>query len=105
MGPLPPAVSRLAKQYGVNKGRFFVHTANIVFYAALNTRRLDLATRKAINYAIDRPALIRQAGAYAGTATDQILPPTLPGYPRREALPAERAGHRHREKAHGRQEC
>ena len=81
LGPLPPqAVSGLAKQYGVNKGRFFVHTGNIVFYAALNTRRLDLATRRAINYAIDRPALIRQAGAYAGTATDQILPPTLPGY-------------------------
>ena len=81
LGGLPPAsVSGLAKEYGVNKDRFFVHPANIVYYAALNTRRLDLATRKAINYAIDRPALIRQAGALTGEPTDQILPPTLNGY-------------------------
>lgn len=81
LGGLPPtAVSGLAKQYGINKTRFFVHTANIVFYGALNTRRLDLATRKAINYAVDRPAYTRQAGALAGDPTDQILPPTLAGF-------------------------
>ena len=81
LGPLPPeSVSGLAKQYGINKGQFWVHTANIVYYAALNTRRLDLAARKAINFAIDRPALARQAGALAGEPTDQILPPTLNGF-------------------------
>jgi peptide/nickel transport system substrate-binding protein len=81
LGPLPPAsISGLAQQYGVNKSQFFVHPANIVYYAALNTRRLDLDTRKAINYAVDRPALARQAGALAGTPTNQILPPTVRGY-------------------------
>ncbi|HEY7605031.1 MAG TPA: ABC transporter substrate-binding protein, partial [Gaiellaceae bacterium] len=81
LGPLPPAsISGLAQQFGVNKSQFFVHPANVVYYAALNMRRLDLDTRKAINYAIDRPALARQAGALAGSPTAQILPPTLRGY-------------------------
>src|SRR4051812_35899857 len=85
LGGLPPSsISGLAKQYGINKDRFYVHPGNIVYYAALNMRRLDLATRKAINYAIDRPALARQAGALAGEPTDQILPPTLNGF--RDAL-------------------
>jgi len=85
LGGLPPAsISSLQKEFGVNKERFFVHTAPVVYYAALNMRRLDLATRKAINYAIDRRALARQAGALAGTPTDQILPPTINGY--RDAL-------------------
>jgi peptide/nickel transport system substrate-binding protein len=81
LGPLPPAsISGLAQQYGINKSQFFVHPANIVYYAALNMRRLDLDTRKAINYAIDRPGLARQAGALAGRPTDQILPPVLRGF-------------------------
>jgi ABC-type transport system substrate-binding protein len=88
LGPLPPAsISGLAQQYGVNKSQFFVHPANIVYYAALNTRRLDLDTRKAINYAIDRPALARQAGALAGTPTNQILPPTVRGYKKLDLYP------------------
>ena len=88
LGPLPPAsISGLAQQYGVNKSQFFVHPANIVYYAALNTRRLDLDTRKAINYAIDRPGLARQAGALAGTPTDQILPPILRGYKKLDLYP------------------
>ena len=75
------AAARLSKQYGVNKDRFFVHASNAVNYLAINTRRVpDVTIRKAINFAIDRPAIIRQAGLYAGLATDQILPPTLRGY-------------------------
>ena len=33
LGAAPAARSRARKQFGVNKSRFFVHTANIVFYA------------------------------------------------------------------------
>jgi peptide/nickel transport system substrate-binding protein len=88
LGPLPPAsISGLAQQYGVNKSQFFVHPANFIYYGALNTRRLDVDTRKAINYAIDRPALARQAGALAGAPTDQILPPTLRGYKKLDLYP------------------
>ena len=88
LGPLPPAaISGLAQQYGVNKSQFFVHPANTIYYAALNMRRLDLDTRKAINYAIDRPGLARQAGALAGTPTNQILPPTLRGHEKLDLYP------------------
>jgi ABC-type transport system substrate-binding protein len=35
---------------------------------------------KAINYAIDRHAMLAQSGYLAGTATDQILPPGISGF-------------------------
>jgi peptide/nickel transport system substrate-binding protein len=73
--------AQLSGQFGVNKGRFFVHTQNAINYLAINTRRVkDVAIRKAINFAVDRPAIIRQAGVLAGQPTDQILPPTLRGF-------------------------
>jgi peptide/nickel transport system substrate-binding protein len=40
----------------------------------------NLALRKAVNWAIDRPAQVRLLGAYAGKRTDQILVPGVPGY-------------------------
>ena len=36
--------------------------------------------RKAVNYAVDRPALVRVRGFLAGHRDDQILPPGLAGY-------------------------
>jgi ABC-type transport system substrate-binding protein len=75
------AAAQLSQQYGVNKGRFFVHTLNAVNYVAINMRRVkDVSIRKAINVAIDRPAIVRQAGVLAGQPTDQILPPTVRGF-------------------------
>ncbi|HWQ01601.1 MAG TPA: ABC transporter substrate-binding protein [Gaiellaceae bacterium] len=83
-----PASSQLAKQYGINKSRFFVHDSNAINYIAINTRRVsDLSMRRAINYAIDRPAMVRQAGVLAGEPTDQFLPPTLRGYRNADIYP------------------
>jgi peptide/nickel transport system substrate-binding protein len=39
-----------------------------------------LRTRKAVNYVVNRPASLAARGAFAGTPTDQILPPTMPGF-------------------------
>ena len=36
--------------------------------------------RQAVNFAVDRKALTRERGPLAGTATDQYLPPALPGF-------------------------
>jgi ABC-type transport system substrate-binding protein len=81
---LPPASQAdLAKRYGVNKGRYFVHPGLNVIYVALNTSRglfKDAKLRKAVNYGLDRRAVIRQGGFLAGSATDQILPPTMRGF-------------------------
>ena len=77
------SASNLAKQYGVNKGRFFVGPTSCVNYMGMNTARApfnNVNLRKAVNYAIDRPAQVRLLGAYAGKRTNQILVPGIPGY-------------------------
>ncbi|HVC87446.1 MAG TPA: ABC transporter substrate-binding protein [Gaiellaceae bacterium] len=84
LGGIPPtAASNLATTYGINKGRFFVGPTSCVLYMAMNNARPpfdNVALRKAVNWAIDRPAQVRLLGAYAGKRTDQILVPGIPGY-------------------------
>ena len=85
-GVPPTAHADLAQQFGVRKdgnGRYFVNPYMGVGYVALNTSRAPfnrVNVRKAANYAIDRPALVRVSGKFYGKRTDQILPPSLQGY-------------------------
>jgi ABC-type oligopeptide transport system substrate-binding subunit len=80
----PSAWAEVAQKYGVNKSQFYVKPQLAVSYLAFNTTRPifrnNAGLRKAINYAIDRPALLRQSGFLAGKRTDQILPPGLAGF-------------------------
>jgi peptide/nickel transport system substrate-binding protein len=85
LGNIPPAASsQLSEQYGINKGRFFIRKQLVFWYLALNTQsnlfRNNAKLRQAVNYAIDRPQMVRQYGFLAGGRTDQILPPGMPGY-------------------------
>jgi len=85
MGGLPPtAHQELFNAYGVNKSRYFVNPGVNVFYAALNTSAgrpfANVNLRKAVNYAVDRPAWLRVGGLLAGKRTDQILPPSIRGF-------------------------
>jgi peptide/nickel transport system substrate-binding protein len=78
----PAAASQLAAKYGINKSRFFVHPTPETDYLALNTTRpafTSVSTRKAVNYAIDRSALLRAFGFAGGKTTTAILPPSLAG--------------------------
>jgi ABC-type oligopeptide transport system substrate-binding subunit len=78
----PSAAAQLAKQYGVNKSRFFVHPTPETDYVALNTSRPtfgSVAVRKGVNYGIDRPALLRVRGFLGGKRTTEILPESLTG--------------------------
>jgi peptide/nickel transport system substrate-binding protein len=84
-GPPPTEYAGLGATYGVNKagGRFFVGNLTCVSYLALNTSRAPfstLNTRKGFEWGVDRPALLRLSGKYAGKRTDQILVPGIPGY-------------------------
>ena len=85
-GVPPTAHADLAQQYGVKKGgagRYFVNSYMGVGYVALNTSRAPFSRvniRKAANFAIDRPAMVRVSGKFYGKRTDQILPPSLQGY-------------------------
>jgi ABC-type transport system substrate-binding protein len=84
MGGVPPtAHQELFNKYGVNKSRYFVNPGVNVFYVALNTSRpafQSVKVRQAVNYAIDRPAMLRVGGLLAGKRTDQILPPSMRGF-------------------------
>jgi ABC-type transport system substrate-binding protein len=84
MGGVPPtAHQELFNRYGVNKSRYFVNPGVNVFYVALNTSRpafQSVKVRQAVNYAIDRPAMLRVGGLLAGKRTDQILPPSMRGF-------------------------
>ena len=86
-GGIPPAsYSEAAQKYGINKGQFWVQPQLGVSYIAMNHDRplfkgaKGTALAKAINYAIDRKAMLAQGGYLAGKRTDQILPPGMAGF-------------------------
>ena len=81
--PPPTANASLAQQYGVNKSRFFVGGTSCVLYFALNTTRAPFNTlkaRQAVNWALDRPAIVRLFGFLGAKRSDQVLVPGVPGY-------------------------
>ena len=86
-GGIPPAsYAEAAQKYGINKGQFWVKPQIGVSYYAFNHDRPlfkganGIALAKAVNYAIDRKALLAQGGYLAGKRTDQILPPGMAGF-------------------------
>ena len=82
----PSAYSEAASKYGINRGQFWVKPQLGVQYLALNHDRpifqgaKGTALAKAINYAVDRNAMLAQGGYLAGKRTDQILPPGIAGF-------------------------
>jgi ABC-type oligopeptide transport system substrate-binding subunit len=83
---IPPAeYAEIAAKYGINRkdGQFFVNSALGVWYFAFNHDRPafkgpgQIPLAKAINWAIDRHALVQAAGYLGGRRTDQILPEAL----------------------------
>jgi peptide/nickel transport system substrate-binding protein len=91
-GPVPPvAHGELALLYGpaspaaaAGKQRWFAHPSATFRYLALNHDRPlfggNVNLKKAVNYAIDRQAMLEQRGSWAGQVTDQYLPPSVPGF-------------------------
>jgi ABC-type transport system substrate-binding protein len=95
---LPPAANgELGDEFGPESDaaeeglqQYFVNPALTINYLGLNTSRDlfgDVATRQAVNHAIDRTSILRQSGAYAGTPTDQYLPPLIEGYTDEDIYP------------------
>jgi ABC-type transport system substrate-binding protein len=84
-GGIPPAAyASVAEKYGINKGRLFVRPILGIQYFAMNTQqplfKNNLPLRRAVNYAIDRHAMLIQGGYLSGKRTDQIIPPGLDGF-------------------------
>ena len=95
--------ANLWNQYGptsklgkTGKQQFFVNPLLGVSYLAMNTSRgvflNNTKLRQAVNFAVDRPNVLRQSGAYAGKVTDQVLPPGVAGYEDFDAYPLQGAG-------------
>lgn len=74
----------LGDEFKINKSQFFVKPTSVTSWWALNTLPgspfADVKLRKAVNWAIDRPAQVRVAGKYGGRRSSQILPPAMPGF-------------------------
>jgi ABC-type transport system substrate-binding protein len=79
----PNDYKAIADQYGVNKGQFWVKPQLGVFYLAMNHDRPlfknNIKLKQAVNYAIDRRALVAQSGYLAAPRADHILPPGIAG--------------------------
>jgi len=90
-GVPPSAYAELAQKYGINKGQLWVKPQLGVSYIAMNHDRPlfknNVPLKRAINYAIDRRALVAQGGFLAGKRTDQILPPGMAGFKNGDLYP------------------
>ncbi len=79
----PNDYKSVADQYGVNKGQFWVQPQLGMRYLAMNHDRPlfknNTSLAKAVNYVIDRRALVAQGGFADGKRNDHILPPGLAG--------------------------
>jgi len=82
-GDLPSDLSKFARR---NASQLRSNAFPTDFFLQLNTRRPpfdDLRARRALNYAVDRAAIVRlHGGSIANTPSCQVIPPGLPGYRR-----------------------
>jgi peptide/nickel transport system substrate-binding protein len=99
---VPSEVPRLVSRHGINRNRLFVRPRLRLFYLVFNHDRPlfrnNAGLKRAINYALDRPEMVRQLGPLGGRRTDQILPPGMPGYRNWDLYPL-RGSDRRRAKA------
>lgn len=77
----------LIRKYGVNRSQFFIKPGLALRGYYLNVSRPlfhdNLQLRRAVNFAVDRPAIVSRGGLFsplAGQPTDQYLPPSMPGF-------------------------
>jgi len=83
-GVPPSAYAELAQKYGINKSQLHVQPQLGISYLAMNNEQPlfkgNLNLRKAVNYGIDRRALVAQSGFLGAKRSDQILPPGMAGF-------------------------
>lgn len=93
---LPAAdVDNIASTYGAHTdtgvagaskgkaGQFHVEKTDCVDYIEFNTQKAptnNVNVRKALEYALDRYQILHILGPFAGSLTDQVLTPAIPGY-------------------------
>ena len=86
-----PPNDRLGQLESKYANQIKVYTPANTFYFFMNTRVApfnNLKVRQAVNYAINRQALVRIYGGLA-TPTENVLPPTYPQYREAQPLPVQ----------------
>ena len=94
------------KKYGLNKSRFWMLPGHALRILSFNTSRPlfrnNLRLRQAVNFALDRRALVASSyGPLATPPTDQHLPPGIPGFRNADVYPLDGDLDRARELARG----
>jgi peptide/nickel transport system substrate-binding protein len=84
----------LVRKYGVNRARLFIRPSTTLRYFVLNTERplfrRNPRLRRAVNFAVDRAALVRQLGFRTARPTAQYLPIGFPGFRDAHVYPLKR---------------
>jgi ABC-type transport system substrate-binding protein len=89
-----PALN-LVQKYGLNREQLFLRPGLTLRMLAFNSARPlfrdnpDL--RKAVNFALNRQALVLLGGSFVSRASDQYLPAIMPGFRDAQVYPLERA--------------
>jgi ABC-type transport system substrate-binding protein len=89
-----PRALEFRRKYGLGKGRFVSSAVAFIRLFVLNTSRPlfkdNPQLRRAVNFAVDRRALLRERGPLAGYVTDQYLTPSSSGFRDERIYPLER---------------
>jgi peptide/nickel transport system substrate-binding protein len=90
-----PSLGLVAK-YGINRSRFFVRPGFTLRMLAFNSARPvfrnNSSLRKAVNFALNRRAIVNgTSGPLATVPSDQYLPSVMPGFKDANIYPLERA--------------
>jgi peptide/nickel transport system substrate-binding protein len=84
LGTIGTSTEELVDRYGVNKSRLLIKPGLSISMLVLNTEgplfRNNAQLRRAVNFAVDRQALVNAFGQYENMPTAQFVPPNFPGY-------------------------
>jgi peptide/nickel transport system substrate-binding protein len=92
VGGPPPTQKQALLQAGLLNKQLFINPTASTTYVAMNTSRgifQDVNARKAVNYAVDRHAMLSAFGVLAGTRDDQFMAPVVPGYKKANIYPTK----------------
>lgn len=86
---------RLVEKYGLNRSQLFLRPGLTLRMLAFNSARPlfrdNPRLRRAVNFALDRTALVLAGGSNVSRPSDQYLPSILPGFRDADVYPLERA--------------
>ena len=84
----------LVERYGINRSQLYVRPGLTLRMLAFNSARPlfqnNPSLRRAVNYALNRRALVSTGGANVSRPSDQYLPTILPGFKDADVYPLER---------------